>query len=74
MLKEQFKDVLAEFGGIVKQELSLDDDGTVTFTVDDEIVVSLQYLDERRLARRMAGGPDRCRPRRPRPFRQRIPH
>jgi len=46
MLKEQFKDVLAEFGGIVKQELSLDDDGTVTFTVDDEIVVNLQYLDE----------------------------
>ena len=46
MLREQFEDVLAEFGGIVKTDLSLDDDGTATFTVDDEIIVNLKYLDD----------------------------
>ena len=35
MLKAQFKDVLAEFGGIVKLDIPLDDDGSATFTVDD---------------------------------------
>ena len=45
MLKEQFEDVLAEFGGIVKLDLALDGDGTATFTVDDEIIVNIKYLD-----------------------------
>ena len=45
-LREQFEDVLAEFGETVKLPLALGEDGTTTFTVDDEIVVSLQYLDE----------------------------
>ena len=45
-LREQFEDVLAEFGEAVKLPLSLGEDGTATFTVDDEIVVTLQYLDE----------------------------
>jgi len=44
--REQFEDVLAEFGETVKLPLALGEDGTATFTVDDEIVVSLQYLDE----------------------------
>ena len=46
MLREQFESVLAEFGGLVKQPLALDGDGTATFTVDDEIIVNLQYLEE----------------------------
>ena len=46
MLREQFEDVLAEFGEAVKLPLSLGEDGTATFTVDDKIVVTLQYLDE----------------------------
>ena len=46
MLKEQFEDVLAEFGKAVGTPLSLDDNGTATFTVDDDIIVNLQYLDE----------------------------
>ena len=46
MLRGQFEDVLAEFGETVKLPLSLGEDGTATFTVDDEIAVSLQYLDE----------------------------
>lgn len=46
VLKEQFEGVLAEFGKIVGIPLSLDDDGTATFTVDDDIIVNLQYLDE----------------------------
>jgi hypothetical protein len=45
-LREQFEDVLADFGETVKLPLALGEDGTATFTVDDEIVVSLQYLDE----------------------------
>lgn len=45
-LREQFEDVLAEFGETVKLPLALGEDGTATFTVDDEIVVSLQYLDD----------------------------
>ena len=44
-LREQFSDVLAEFGETVKLPLALGEDGTATFTVDDEIVVNLQYLD-----------------------------
>ena len=46
MFREQFEDVLAEFGGLVKQPLALDVDGTATFTVDEEIIVNLQYLEE----------------------------
>ena len=46
MLKVQFEDVLAEFGALVNQPLSLDGDGTATFTVDEEIIVNLQYLEE----------------------------
>lgn len=46
MLREQFEDILSEFGKTVGIPLSLDDDGTATFTVDDEIIVNLQYLDE----------------------------
>lgn len=46
MLKEQFEEVLAEFGGLVGQRLALDGDGSATFTVDDEIIVNLQYLEE----------------------------
>ena len=45
-LREQFEDVLAEFGEAVKLPLARGEDGTATFTVDDEIVVSLQYLNE----------------------------
>ena len=45
-LRKQFEDVLAEFGETVQLPLALGEDGTATFTVDDEIVVSLQYLDE----------------------------
>lgn len=46
ILKEQFEGVLAEFGKAMGIPLSLDDDGTATFTVDDEIIVNIQYLDE----------------------------
>ena len=46
MLREQFEEVLADFGGYVKQELVLSEDGTATFTVDDEIIINIQYLDE----------------------------
>ena len=46
MLRGPFEDVLAEFGETVKLPLSLGEDGTATFTVDDEIVVVLQYLDK----------------------------
>lgn len=46
MLREQFDEVLAEFGALVKQPLSLDGDGLATFTVDEEIIVNLQYLEE----------------------------
>ena len=46
MLKQQFEDVLAEFGELVKQPLELDDDGIVTFTVDNEVIINLQYLEE----------------------------
>ena len=45
MFKGQFESVLADFGALVKQPLVLDDAGTATFTVDDEIIVNLQYLD-----------------------------
>jgi hypothetical protein len=45
-LRGQFEDVLAEFGNLLKQELVLDDEATVTFTIDDEIIVNMQYLEE----------------------------
>ena len=44
--KALLDDVLAEFGALVKQELALDEDGTATFAVDDEVLVNLQYLEE----------------------------
>ena len=44
-LKAQFANVLADFGALVKQKLTLDGDGTATFTVDDEVIANLQYLD-----------------------------
>lgn len=44
-LKAQFEAILAEFDKIVGQDVSLDEDGVATFTVDDEILVNLQYLD-----------------------------
>ena len=44
-LKAQFANVLADFGALVKQKLALDGDGTATFTVDDEVIANLQYLD-----------------------------
>ena len=46
MLKEQFKDVLAEFGASVRLELALDEDGLATFAVDDEVLVNVKYLDQ----------------------------
>lgn len=45
-LRGQFEDVLAEFGNLLKQELVLDDEATVTFAIDDEIIVNMQYLEE----------------------------
>ena len=46
MLRDQFEEVLAEFGEAVGHALELDDGGTATFTVDDEIIVNLKYLDD----------------------------
>ena len=46
MLRDQFLDVLAEFGNAIDLSLALDDDGAVSFMVDDEAMVNLQYLDE----------------------------
>jgi len=46
MLRDQFLDVLAEFGNAINLSLALDDDGVVSFMVDDEAMVNLQYLDE----------------------------
>ena len=45
-LRWQFEDVLAEFGDLLKQELVIDDEATVTFTIDDEFIVNMQYLEE----------------------------
>ena len=42
----QFDAVLAEFGDLLKLELVLDDEAAVTFTIDDDIIVNLQYLEE----------------------------
>ena len=46
--KAQFSDVLAEFGALAKQDISLNEDGIATFAVDDEVLVNLQYLEESR--------------------------
>ncbi len=46
MLKEQFEAVLADFGGLVKQDLAFDGDNFTTFTVDDEVIVNLRYLPD----------------------------
>lgn len=42
---EQFEDVLDEFGAAAGVDVSLLD-GTATFTVDDEVIVNIQYLEE----------------------------
>ena len=46
MLKEQFQDILAEFGQRVKQEISLDQENTATLMLDGEVLVNFQYLEE----------------------------
>lgn len=46
MLREQFTDVLAEFGNALNLSLALDDEDTVSFMVDGEAIVNIQYLDE----------------------------
>ena len=46
MLREQFESVLAEFADAVKLYIALDDDSCATFAIDDEIIATLQYLDE----------------------------
>lgn len=46
--KAQFSDVLAEFGALAKQDISLNEDGIATFAVDDEVLVNLQFLEESR--------------------------
>lgn len=47
MLRDQFASVLKEFGSLVMENLSLDEtDNTATFTVDDDIIINLNYLDE----------------------------
>ncbi len=45
MLKEQFNDILAEFGALVKCDVALDDDGFAYFMVDDDMIVNLRFLD-----------------------------
>ena len=45
MLREQFEDVLADFGRVVGQDIALVDD-TATFTADDDMIVNLHYLDD----------------------------
>ena len=46
MLRDQFATVLKEFGSLVMEDLSLNDDGISTFTVDNDIVVNIQYLND----------------------------
>ena len=46
MFRDQFADVLAEFGKAINLSLALDDDGAVSFMVDGEAIVNIQYLDE----------------------------
>lgn len=47
MLRDQFASVLKEFGSLVMEDLLLDEtDNTATFTVDDDIIINLNYLDE----------------------------
>lgn len=46
MLRDQFEGVLAEFSDAVKLYIALDDDSCATFAIDDEIIATLQYLDE----------------------------
>ena len=45
-LKAQFTDVLAEFGRLVKQDITLDEDDTATVAVDDGVLVNIRYLDD----------------------------
>lgn len=45
MLKEQFNDILAEFGTFVKCDVVLDDDGFASFAVDDDVIVNIRFLD-----------------------------
>jgi len=46
MFRDQFADVLAEFGNALNLSLALDDEGLVSFMVDGEAIVNIQYLDE----------------------------
>ena len=46
MDRSQFESVLAEFGEVVKQEIVLDDDGSTTITIDEDVIINLQYLEE----------------------------
>ena len=47
MLKDQFITVLKNFGEMLDEEFSLDEaTNTVSFTVDDDIVINLTYLDD----------------------------
>ncbi len=47
MLRDQFASVLKEFGSLVMEDLSLDEnDNTSTFTVDDDIIINVNYLVE----------------------------
>ena len=46
-MKEQFTAVLGEFGAGMNEPLALDDkDDTVTFSVDDEFLIHLKYLNQ----------------------------
>jgi len=46
MLRDQFEGVLAEFSDAVKQYIALDDDLCATIAIDEEVLATLQYLDE----------------------------
>ena len=47
MLRDQFVSVLKEFSSLVMEDISLDEnDNTATFTIDDDIVINLNYLVE----------------------------
>ncbi len=46
MPREQFVSVLKEFSSLVQEDLTLGEDNTATFTVDDDIIINLNYLNE----------------------------
>ncbi|MBQ9274245.1 MAG: type III secretion system chaperone [Succinivibrio sp.] len=46
MLNEQLSAVLRDFSALIGQELSVDEDSdTIVFTVDEEVVINLRYLE-----------------------------